>query len=71
MKNGEQHGPKNDAAPANEPAKAGDQEAKGISRRKLVYAAPMLLSAGMLYQQSGCGKINPRTAACQKVPRNS
>jgi hypothetical protein len=35
-----------------------------ISRRKLVYAAPVLMSKKLFYRASGCGKVNPLQRSC-------
>jgi hypothetical protein len=35
-----------------------------ISRRRLVYAAPVLMSKRLFYRQSGCGKVNPLQRSC-------
>jgi hypothetical protein len=71
MTTGNKDDPTNEGTPTKQPAQAGDGGPQDMSRRKLVYAAPMLVSASMLYQQTGCGKANPRTAACQRIRRNS
>ena len=35
-----------------------------VSRRKLVYAAPLLMSKRLFYRAAGCGKINPLQKSC-------
>jgi hypothetical protein len=46
-----------DAAPEKE-------ESVDVSRRKLVYAAPILMSQRLFYRQSGCGKVDPLQRSC-------
>jgi hypothetical protein len=59
---------KENAAPEKEDA----LEAVGISRRRLAYAAPMiLLSRKMIYRASVCGKDHPRSFGCRRAPRGS
>jgi len=43
----------------------------GITRRKLAYIAPALLSRSMFYGAAGCGKGNPRMLPCQTLRRSS
>jgi hypothetical protein len=40
-------------------------------RRKLVYAAPMLMSRRMFYSQSQCNKAGGQGEECKALPGNS
>jgi hypothetical protein len=40
-----------------------------LTRRKLGYVAPVLVSRAMMYGAAGCGKADPRTISCQVVRR--
>lgn len=42
-----------------------------ISRRKLTYVAPALVSRAMFYGAAGCGKGNPRVFACNALRKGS
>lgn len=42
-----------------------------LSRRKLAYVAPVLVSSAMFYGAAGCGKSNPRLVTCQALPRGA
>jgi hypothetical protein len=47
-------------------------ETVGISRRRLVYAAPaILLSRKLLYRAAGCGKSTFRRPQCRSAFRGS
>jgi hypothetical protein len=38
-----------------------------VSRRKLVYAAPLLMSRRLFYRASGCGKVNQSQIPCRGI----
>jgi hypothetical protein len=57
--------------PARPERKPGDPEPGMLSRRKLLYVAPALLSAGMMHRAASCGQMDPRQFQCQMVPRSS
>jgi len=42
-----------------------EQERERLTRRKLVYVAPLLMSKRLFYRASGCGKVNPLQRSCQ------
>lgn len=52
-------------------ASASASSGNGITRRKLAYIAPALLSRSMFYGAAGCGKGNPRMLPCQTLRRSS
>lgn len=41
-----------------------------IGRRKLLYAAPAIMSQSMFYALAGCGKAQPQQINCFRVPRS-
>jgi hypothetical protein len=49
-----------------------DAEAKDpqLGRRKLLYAAPAIMSQSMFYALAGCGKAQPQQLNCFRVPRS-
>lgn len=59
-------------APEDDRAKASSSPAlPKMSRRKLTYVAPALVSRAMFYGAAGCGKGDPRIFACQALRRGS
>jgi hypothetical protein len=58
--------PANDAAPTEDESQ--EQGSAGISRRKLMYASPAILSERLIYALAGCGKGDPRQTPCQITP---
>jgi hypothetical protein len=38
---------------------------EGVTRRKLVYVAPLIMSRRLFYRASGCGKTNPGQLSCR------
>jgi hypothetical protein len=41
-----------------------------LGRRKLLYAAPVVMSQSMFYALAGCGKAQPQQLNCFRVPRS-
>lgn len=52
-------------------AQGAHAEPSKMSRRKLAYVAPALVSRAMFYGAAGCGKGDPRIFACQALRRGS
>jgi hypothetical protein len=42
-----------------------------LARRKLVYAAPVLVSQRLFNAVTGCGKVNPNVQSCALVAFSS
>jgi hypothetical protein len=55
-------------APGEDEAGSEDSATPGISRRKLMYASPAILSERLIYALAGCGKGDPRLTPCQQAP---
>ena len=60
-----------DATGARAGAATPNAESGMISRRKLAYVAPLLLTRKMFYGAAGCGKGNPRIISCLILRRGS
>jgi hypothetical protein len=48
-----------------------DEEKPDMSRRKLMYAAPVLMSQRLFNAVTGCGKVNPTVQSCSLVSFSS
>lgn len=57
--------------PELEPSAANDVAPLKLSRRKIAYVAPALLSRAMFYGAAGCGKSDPIIFTCQVAARGS
>ncbi len=45
-----------------------DVERVDVTRRKLLWVAPAIMSRRLIYASSGCGKGDPFVTACQQHP---
>jgi hypothetical protein len=50
-----------------QPTENDAQEPMLVSRRRLVYAAPVLMSRRMFYKASGCGKSTEGQGPCKDL----
>ena len=53
------------------PDRGDDDQGVVLSRRKLVYAAPMVVTAHLFNSLAGCGKSSPTVRQCRVIARLS
>jgi hypothetical protein len=51
--------------------KKSDEGVPDMGRRKLVYAAPVVLTQRLFNAVTGCGKVNPTVQSCSLVSFSS